>query len=110
MKMGIENFKRQKFTLPANCIYDVGPVQNLLPPSLSSYFVKTNQIHNHTTRQASSGKCHIKNTKTTQYGIKSFQVQGALVLNKLKDLDIFSNALSKKQFLNNLKNKLLNEY
>ena len=104
----ILNVKDLLYQQTASMMWDLE--NNLLPPSLSSYFVKTNQIHNHNTRQVSSGKYFIKKTLTTQYGINSFQVQGALVLNKLKDLDIYNNATSKKQFLNNLKIKLLNEY
>ena len=51
-----------------------------------------------------------KKTNTIKYGTNSFQVQGALILNKLKDTDFYINAISKKQFLNKLKEHLINEY
>ena len=84
--------------------------KDLLPSSLSSYFSKRNIVHNHDTRHASSGKLCIKKTNTIKYGTNSFQVQGALILNKLKDTEFYISAISKKQFLNRLKEHLLNEY
>ncbi len=78
-----------------------------IPPSLSTYFKKCNTVHQHNTRHAARGKYLIKHTNTIQYGKKSFQVQGSLTLNGLKDLDI---AVSKKSFLNNLKKSILDNY
>ena len=82
--------------------------KNILPPSLSSYFKKRDQVHDFNTRQASSGKYHIQAKNTIKYGVNSFQNKGALILNELKDMDIYSNARTKKQFLNNLKISLTN--
>ena len=81
-----------------------------LPPTLSSYLKKCNTVHQHNTRLADTGKFHIKKTNTKKYGLNSFQVQGSLTLNNLKDLDIYNNAISKKYFLNNLKKALLDNY
>ena len=83
---------------------------DILPPTLSSYFKKRNLIHQYNTRTAGDGKFHIKKTNTKRYGHNSFQVQGSLILNNLKDLDIYKNACSKKSFLNKLKNQLLEKY
>ena len=55
-----------------------------LPPTLSSYFKKCNEIHQHNTRHAANGKLQIKKTNTIKYGVNSFQVQGAITLNNLK--------------------------
>ena len=82
--------------------------KNILPLSLSSYFKKRDQVHDFNTRQASSGKYHIQAKNTIKYGVNSFQNKGALILNELKDMDIYSNARTKKQFLNNLKIYLTN--
>ena len=57
-ELKILNFKDLLYQQTASMMWDLE--NNLLPPSLSSYFVKINLIHNHSTRQASSGKCHIK--------------------------------------------------
>ena len=81
-----------------------------LPTTLSSYFKKCNLIHQYNTRTAGDGKFHIKKTNTKRYGLNSLQVQGSIILNNLKDLDIYKNAYSKKSFLNKLKNQLLEKY
>ena len=60
---------------------------DILPESLSSHFIKRSQIHNHQTRQVTSNKYDIKRVNTTTHGLKSFQVQGSIAINKLKDLD-----------------------
>jgi hypothetical protein len=81
-----------------------------LPPALSSYFEKCEEVHHHNTRHAANGKLKIKKTNTIKYGVNSFQVLGARTLNSLKDLDIYKNALSKKSFLTNLKESHINSY
>ena len=80
-----------------------------LPPSLSRYFVKSSNVHQHNTRYADTGKYCIKKTNTT-YGYKSFQVQGSLTLNNLKDEPIFCEASSKANFIKKLKNEFLENY
>ena len=44
------------------------------------------------------------------HGFNSFQVQGSLILNELKELDLYKDATSKKSFLGNLKKSLLEKY
>ena len=65
---------------------------NTLPPTLSSYFNKHGDLHNQNTRLAHRGKFKVNKTNTVKYGGKSFQVQGSVTLNKLKDLAIYKNA------------------
>ena len=81
-----------------------------LPPSLSTYFKKRNVIHNQHTRIAHDGKYNIPKTNTITHGSRSFQVQGSLILNRLKSLDIYKDAESKTIFLNNLKKSLIDNY
>ena len=85
---------------------------NALPPSLSSYFKKRNDVYQQHTRLAGEGKFNIPKTRTETHGSRSFQVQGSLILNHLKDLDIYKNAdnaenadndKKKSSFLANLK-------
>ena len=61
---------------------------NDLPGNLSSYFKRTNLVHNYETR----GKVN-----TLSYGIKSFKCQGVMTLNELQDKYFFSHfSFSKK--------------
>jgi hypothetical protein len=98
----------QRYHLISSLMWDLD--HGLLPPTLSSYFKKCNSIHQHNTRHAAIGKFIINKTNTKRYGVDSFQVQGSLTLNGLKDLDIYNNAISKKSFLNNLKKSLIGNY
>ena len=92
---------------------------NCLPPSLSSYFIKRNTIHHQHTRLVDDGKFNIPKTSTVTHGTNSFQVQGTLILNRLKDLDIYTNAENaenadnakkKSTFLANLKKSFIDNY
>ena len=83
---------------------------NLLPEALSTYFVKRRVEHDHATRIATSDKLTIKSFNTTKYGHKSFQKQGAVLLNDLKDQEMYVNARSKNSFLNQLKESILSTY
>ena len=83
---------------------------NSLPPTLSSYFKNHGEIHDQHTRLAHRGKFKVNKINTVKHGGKSFQVQGSVTLNKLKDLDIYKNATSKESFLSNLKTSLLVNY
>jgi hypothetical protein len=67
-------------------------------------------IHQHRTRLAVDGKYNIPKTNTVSHGSNSFQVQGALILNRLKDLDIYKKAVKKSTFLVNLKKSFINNY
>ena len=51
---------------------------NSLPPSLSSYFKKRNDVHDRHTRLAGDGKYNIPKTRTITHGTSSVQVQGTL--------------------------------
>ena len=80
-----------------------------LPVSLSSYFNKINATHSHQTRQANVNKYKV-NRANTRYGLKSFQIQGSIFLNNLKNTDIYNNALSKFIFLKNYKKSIIESY
>ncbi len=98
----------QRHLMTSSLMWDLD--HDTLPPTLSTYFVKCNTLHHHNTRHANADKLHIKKTSTKKYGLNSFQVQGSLTLNRLKDLDIYNNATSKKSFLNNLKKTIFDNY
>ena len=81
-----------------------------LPTSLSGYFRKRKNDHSHSTRMATAEKFSVKKSNTKRFGLKSFQVQGSQILNKMKDLDIYKNSGSKKIFLIKLKKSFLEFY
>ena len=82
----------------ASLLWDLD--HDTLPASLVTYFSKINKTHTHETRQATSNKYRV-NRANTLYGKNSFQIQGSELLNKLKNTDIYNNAWSKSNFLNN---------
>ena len=49
---------------------------NTIPVSLSSYFTRSNEVHNHLTRMATSNKSIIKQCNTKMYGNKPFKLKG----------------------------------
>ena len=73
-----------------------------LPASLSTYFTERRNDHTHLTRMATY-KLTIKKYNTDKYGYNSFQIQGALTLNELKENELYNNVTSNKCFLFNLK-------
>ena len=107
-KSGILRLSDQRHVHTCALLWDLDKGQ--LPPSLSSYFTKSNTVHEHNTRYADTGKYCIKKTNTVMYGYKSFQVQGSLILNRLKGNQLYCQASSKYTFLNKLKKSLLNKY
>ena len=83
---------------------------NILPSSLSSYFTKRSNDHSHLTRMATSDKLSIKKTNTYRYGSKSFKIEGAKILNFLKDQNYYTDARSKSGFLKQFKKAFLENY
>jgi len=98
----------QRYLMTSSLMWDLE--HNSLPPTLSTYFVKHQDLHHQRTRLAVADQYRIKKTRTKTHGTKSFQVQGTITLNEIKELDIYKDATSKKSFLDNLKKKLLNQY
>jgi hypothetical protein len=89
----------------ASLLWDLD--HNELPTSLSRLFTRRDEVHNHSTRLAISSKYTVKITNTKRYGEKSFQIEGAILLNKLKDLDIYKTSNTKSTFLMKYKKSLL---
>ena len=83
---------------------------NTLPISLIGNFKRANLLHNYSTRAASKGCLHYSKINTSKFGLKSFKYQGVKVLNKLKNMDIYQNAISKSKFLKELKSEFLSSY
>ena len=83
---------------------------DILPTSISSYFIKRRNAHSHCTRLADADKLTIIKTNTIRYGKKSFKIEGAEKLNSLKDQNLYNNAKSKTDFLRKLKLTYLETY
>ena len=92
----------------ASLLWDLD--HNELPISLSKLFQKRDEAHSHSTRLAVSNKYTVKKTNSTRYGVKSFQVEGAILLNNLKDRDINNNSNTKTTFLMKFKKSILETY
>ena len=61
----------------------------------------------HLTRMATSNKLIIKQCNTEMYGNRSFQIEGAKMLNDLKEQELYNSAISKQAFPNKFKKKIL---
>ena len=83
---------------------------DILPRSISSYFTKLRNVHDHSTRLADIDKLCINKTNTKRYGLRSFKIEGAKMLNSLKDQAMYRNARSKSDFLRKLKLFYLEKY
>ena len=81
-----------------------------LPVSLNSLFVRRADIHGMNLRNAANQRLYTATKRNTNYGFYSFSQLGSLLLNELKDLDIYNNANSKSIFLMKYKRSLIAQY
>ena len=107
-ELGILRFNDLYTTQLAALMWDLD--HNTIPLSLSSYFTRSNEVHNHLTRMATSNKLIIKQCNTEMYGNRSFQIEGAKMLNDLKEQELYNSAISKQAFLNKFKKNILTSY
>ena len=107
-EINILSLTDQRYHIISSLMWDLD--HNLIPPTLSSQFNRCTTVHQQNTRHAEIGKFIPKKTHTKHHGTHSFQVQGTLILNGLKDLDIYNNAPSKETFLKHLKKSLIDNY
>ena len=83
---------------------------NTLPLSLRDHFKRANLVHNYRTRAASKGSLHHCKVNTYKHGIKSFKYQGIKILNDLKSMRIYQDAICKSYFMKELKSDILSSY
>ena len=81
---------------------------NQLPTCLNSLFIRCRNVHNIPTRNVNENRLYCANKRYTKHGTDCFSLQGALTLNKIKDLHFYSDC--KKSFLSNLKASFLSNY
>ena len=81
-----------------------------LPCCFNAYFKKVEDIHQHSTRMASSHKLseNLK-FKTETHGKSMFKFRGAKILNEIKDLKLYGEAKNKAYFRRKYKLYLLDK-
>ena len=79
---------------------------SLLPPTFSSFFTQSSNIHNHNTRSSSKQSYFLPSARTN-YGKYNIRYQGPIVWNSIDNL-IKSTSL--RQFKTKLKEKYVNVY
>ena len=83
---------------------------NTLPNSLSSLFIRRDEIHNRNLRDKDKNKIYTAHRFNNKHGYDSFVYRGGIHLNKLKDLQLYDNRHSKNTFLNNYKKYIIDLY
>ena len=86
--------------------YDKGT----LPESLNPLFKKRSDVHSLNLRNARNDRLYIASKRNTRFGINSFSHKGSLLLNELKDLEIYNRSVSKPCFLMKFKNSIFEGY
>jgi len=86
--------------------YDKGT----LPESLNPLFTKRSDVHSLNLRNARDDRLYIARKQTTRFGINSFSHKGSLLLNELKDLEIYNRSVSKMCFLKKYKKSIFESY
>ena len=84
--------------------------QKTLPKSLTTLFIYRNHIHTRNLRDNNKNKIYTAQRYQNRHGYDSLSHQGALLLNKAKDLPCYQHSLSKKCFLKKYKSLILNGY
>ena len=81
----------------------------ILPSTLNTLFVRRADIHGLNLRNAANQRLYTA-TKKNNYGFYSFSKMGSVLLNELKDLNIYNDANSKNIFLMKYKRSLIEQY
>ena len=81
---------------------NLGPINNIISVALAR------EVHTHNTRYALNGNLHIRSVRTTRYGLKSLQNEGARLWTDIPPL--IKSKSSKISFKTHFKNFLLTKY
>ena len=66
----LEILKFQDSIVVNNCLFVYDYLNNNLPGSFKNTFLRSNDMHEYKTRQATTGKLHVPEYKTTTFGLK----------------------------------------
>ena len=83
---------------------------NALPKSLSSLFSRREEVHDRNLRDKNKQKLYTAHRFNNRYGYDSFSHQGAILLNKAKDLLAYDTYSTKGTFLKSYKASVLDTY
>ena len=83
---------------------------NHLPKSLSSLFLRRNDVHHRNLRDESKNKLYTAHRYNNRHGYNSFSHYGASLLNMAKDLPFYNNSTHKATFLKKYKNYIIESY
>jgi hypothetical protein len=81
-----------------------------LPSSLNTLFVRRADIHGLNLRNAANQRLYTATKRNTNFGFYSFSQLGSVLLNELKDLNIYNDANSKNTFLMKYKRSIIDQY
>ena len=81
-----------------------------LPDNLNSLFTRRTEVHSRNLRNTQNNRLYTSSLTNTNYGSNSFSQIGSLLLNELKDLDIFTSSTNKITFMKKYKQMLIDAY
>ena len=84
--------------------------QNNLPISLSSLFLRRNDVHHRTLRDNNKNNLYTAHRFNNRHGYNSFSHNGAKLLNMAKDLPFYNDPIHKIAFLRKYKKSILETY
>ena len=81
-----------------------------LPENLNLLFSRRSDVHSINLRNTSNQRLYTSTRRNTNYGSNSFSHTGSLLLNELKDMNIYNESASKTVFLKNYKHLMFANY
>ena len=81
-----------------------------LPKSLSTLFVRRNDVHDRNLRDKSKNPLYTAHRYNNRHGYNSFSHYGATLLNMAKDLPFYNDSSNKGTFLRKYKKSILESY
>ena len=81
-----------------------------LPKSLSTLFLRRNDIHDRNLRDKSKNKLYTAHRFNNRHGFNSFSHYGAKLLNMAKNLPFYNDSSHKATFLRKYKESILKTY
>ena len=83
---------------------------NKLPESLSTLFLRRNDVHDRNLRDKNKDKLYTAQRFNNMHGYNYFSQYGAKLLNMAKDLPFYNDSIHKATFLRNYKKHILENY
>ena len=81
-----------------------------LPDDLNPLFITRSSAHSRDLRNATNQRLYTSTRRNTKYGSDSISQVGSILLNEMKDLELFNTNNSKNTFMTKYKEHLINQY